>query len=227
MSITPFIRNILWASPLYLMAVIPFVLIASYAKINIDYYHVAIGALGWWIALVARVPVILLVKKKNLDLEPSRKITIGISGPTEEITRLVILILIGLNVPTAYSMGLGWAMIEVIYGLIQIIGLGLLDKRTDPKAEEAKVVMRQMGMDKTLDPSTPFWGALERVSASAIHIGFSLILVINPYWVIASIPIHSLINFFVVKTNEKSIRNSQLGLILIGFTILLIGLSQV
>lgn len=227
MSLTPFIRNILWASPLYLLAIIPFVFIAHYLAIKIDYYLVLLGALGWWIALILRIPVILLIKNKKIDLKLSRKITIGLSGPTEEITRLILLSIIGLSSPNAYSVGLGWAMIEVIYGLVQIIGLGVLDKKSDAKAEEAKTVMKQMGMDKTLEPSTPFWGALERVSASALHIGFGLLLIISPYLLIATIPLHSFINFFVVKMNEKSIRNSQLGLLLIGFAILTTGLVLV
>ena len=225
MRLTPFIRNILWASPLYLLAIIPFIFIAHYVDIKIDYYQVLLGALGWWIALIVRIPVILLIKKKNINLKLSRKITIGLSGPSEEITRLLLLSIIGLNSPNAYSIGLGWAMIEIIYGLVQIIGLGLLDEKSDPKAEEAKTIMKQMGMDKILEPSTPFWGALERVSASALHIGFGLLLIISPYLIIATIPLHSFINFFVVKMNEKSMRNSQLGLLLIGFTVLIIGLA--
>lgn len=224
MKLTPFIRNILWATPLYLLAPVPFIFIAYYLEINIDYTQVLLGALGWWIALIVRIPVILIIKRNNISLIQSRKLTIGLSGPSEETIRLLLLSIIGLISYNAYSVGLGWAMIEVVYGLIQIIGLGVLDQKSDPKAEEAKTVMKQMGMDKTLEPSTPFWGALERVSASALHIGFSLLLIFSPYLVIVTIPIHSFINFFVVKMNKVSISKSQLGLLIIGCAVFILSL---
>lgn len=227
MRFTPLIRNLAWATPFYLGAPVPFILLAQFLEIEIELNAVLFGALGWWIALIVRVPSILVIKKKNLDLQLASKLTIGLSGPAEEITRFVLLTIIGLSVSKAYSVGLGWGMIEILYGLIQIIGLGVLDQKSDEKAEEAKTMMKQMGMDKTLGPSTPFWGALERVSAGALHIGFSLLLIMSPYVLIITIPLHSLINFFVVKMNKVSIAKSQLGLLLIGGAILLLSLVLV
>lgn len=224
MKLTPFLRNILWATPLYLLVPIPFFIIAQYLNIVLDYKYVLFGAIGWWLALVLRVPLILFIKNKKMDLSTSSKITIGLSGPTEETVRLILLILLGFSTPNAYSVGLGWAMIEILYGLIQIIGLGVLDSKTDAKAEEAKAIMKQMGMDKTLESSTPFWGALERVSASAIHIGFSVLLIFSPYLIIATIPLHSFINFFVVNMNKISISKSQLGLLIIGCAVFILSL---
>lgn len=224
MKLTPFIRNILWATPLYFMSLLPFIFLAPILKIDINYTHVLLGALGWWVALLLRLPIILILKKKNINLKTSNKITVGLSGPSEEVTRLILLSIIGVISTNAYSIGIGWAMIEIIYGLVQIIGLGVLDQKHDPKAEEAKTIMKQMGMDKTLEPSTPFWGALERVSASALHIGFSLLLIVSPYILIITIPLHSFINFYVVKMNKTSIRKSQIGLLLMGCLVFIISL---
>lgn len=224
MKTTPFIRNIILASPLYLLVPIPFVLFADYLAISINYKEVLLGALGWWIALLVRMPVILLVRKKGLSTKLSNRITVGISGPAEEIVRIIILTIIGLNYSNAYSLGLGWASIEILYGLFQVIGLGILDQKTDAKAEEAKQMMKQMGMDKTLKPSVPYWGALERFSAGALHIGFSLLLLISPYMLILTIPLHSMVNFLVVKMNKVSIEKSQLLLFIIGGLVLLSGI---
>lgn len=223
-KLTPYIRNILWAAPLYFLAPLPFFLLAYFIDIQIDSSSVLLGALGWWLALLLRVPVILFVRFKKIEQKKSNKLIVGISGPTEEITRLILLLIIGLNSPNSYSVGLGWAMIEVVYGLIQIIGIGVLEQKTDAKAEEAKILMKQMGMDKSLAPSTPFWGALERVTAAAVHIGFSLLLVFSPYVIILTMPLHSFINFLVVKMNKTSIRKSQLRFLIIGCVILLLGI---
>ncbi|NOQ74864.1 MAG: YhfC family intramembrane metalloprotease [Crocinitomix sp.] len=223
-KLTPYIRNILWAAPLYFLVPLPFFLLAHFIDIKIDYNAVLLGALGWWVALLLRLPVILFVKLKKFEQKKSNKLIVGFSGPTEEVTRLVLLLIIGLNAPNAYSVGLGWAMIEIVYGLIQIIGIGVLEQKTDAKAIEAKNLMKQMGMDKSLAPSTPFWGALERVTAGAVHIGFSLLLVFSPYALIVTIPLHSFINFLVVKMNKTSIRKSQLNFLIIGCVILILGI---
>jgi len=223
-KLTPYIRNILLATPLYFLTPLPFIGLAYILDINLNLTSVLLGALGWWVALLLRIPVILFVKKKKIDQKKSNKLVIGFSGPTEEITRLVLVLIIGLNVPNAYSIGLGWATIEIIYGLIQIIGIGILEQKTDPEAEEAKALMKQMGMEKSLAPSTPFWGALERVTAGAVHIGFSLLLVFSPFTIILAIPLHSFINFFVVQMNRTSIQKSQLSFLGIGGVILLLGI---
>ena len=225
MKLTSYLRNILWATPLYILTPVPFFILALFLEIKLDFNYVLFGALGWWIALLLRTPVILYLKYKKTNLETSSNLMISFSGPTEEITRLVLLSLIGFNIPNAYSIGLGLGMIEIIYGIIQIIGIGTLEQKTDAKALEAKAFMKQMGMDKTLASSTPFWGALERFSAIAIHIGFSLLLIRSPYIVIFTIPLHNLANFFVVKMNAKSIQKSQLVLLIIGCIILLSSLS--
>ncbi len=221
MKISPFFKNLILAFPLYLLSILPFVYITDYFGFEIQLKSLFFGALGWWLALLLRIPFILYVKAKNIK---SNRLIVGASGPTEEITRLVILFFIGLNVNSAFSFGLGWAMIEIIYGLIQVVGIGILEQRTDEKAQEAKALMQQMGMDKTFSTTTPFWGALERFSANGIHIGFTLLLLLSPYVIIFTIPIHSLINFYVVKMNKISIAKSQSGLLLIGCLVFLIGL---
>jgi len=223
-KLTPYIRNILLTTPLYFLTPLPFIGLAYILDINLDLTSVLLGALGWWVALLLRIPVILFVKKKKIDQKKSNKLVVGFSGPAEEITRLVLVLIIGLNVPNAYSVGLGWAMIEIIYGLIQFIGIGVLEQKTDTEAEEAKALMKQMGMEKSLAPSTPFWGALERVTAGAVHIGFSLLLVFNPFTIIFTIPLHSFINFFVIKMNNTSIQKSQLSFLVIGGIIMLLGI---
>ena len=221
---TPYLRNVGLALPLYALALAPFVLLADAIDVDIDTGYALIGALGWWLALLLRMPFILFAKQKELDFKLSNRLIVGASGPAEELVRLIILLIIGLTTNNAFSVGLGWAAIEIVYGLVQIVGIGILEQRTDKEAEEAKKLMKQAGMDKSLEPSTPFWGALERVSASALHIGFSLMLVFSPFMVAFTIPFHSAVNFGVLRANAASVGKSQLTLLVVGLGILAIGI---
>lgn len=221
---TPYIKNALSAIPLYFAALAPFIVLSYALEIELDTDYILLGALGWWLALLLRAPLILYAKNSKLPMEKSNRLIVGASGPAEETTRLILLVVIGLTSGNAYSVGIGWAAIEIIYGLTQVFGIGVLEQRTDKEAQEAKKLMKQAGMDKSLEPSTPFWGALERVSASALHIGFSLMLVFSPFMVTFTIPFHSAVNFGVLRANAVSVAKSQLTLLVVGLGILAVGL---
>lgn len=220
-------RNSIIATPIYLMTIIPFIVIGNYLDLNINAGYIALGALGWWIALLLRLPFVLAVQKFIKNQDTATRFTVGLSGPAEEVVRLIILATIGLTSGNAYSVGLGWAFIEIIYGLVQLFGIASLKDKKDKKSLEAKEMIKKMGMDKTFDNDTPFWGALERVSATSIHISFGLMLVINPYFVLATIPLHSSINFIVLYLNKISIAKSQIAFFMLSivlFAILIIGI---
>lgn len=209
MSQNSFFRNALLATPLYILSIVPFVALADYFDYSVDAGYAALGALGWWVALLVRVPFIVLIRKRSASTANSGKFIVALSGPAEELVRLAILLTIGLSVENAYSVGIGWGFIEIFYGLLQMFGLASLNNKTDKKSVEAKEMMSDMGMDRLLDENTPFWGALERLSATALHISFSLALVLSPWLIVLTIPIHSGFNFMVLAINKSSIARSQ------------------
>ncbi len=215
------LKNSIIATPLYLLSIVPFVFIASWLEIDISMGHVLLGALGWWVALLLRLPFILFIQKRINDQEVASKYVVGISGPAEEFVRMLVLLVIGLTVDNGYSIGLGWAAIEVLYGLVQLFGIASLNQKTDKKSLEAKEMLAKMGMDKSFESSTPFWGALERVSATAVHISFGLVLVPNPLFILCTIPLHSLLNFMVLKLNKNSVMLSQLAFLLVSLPVFL------
>jgi hypothetical protein len=228
MKFTNYLRNILIAAPFYVATLVPFIALAQYLQVNIQLGYVFLGALGWWIALILRLPAILAAKVIH-DKESVQKITIGASGPTEELVRLALLVILGLTTENALSVCIGWAAIEIVYSLIQNVAMGVLDQKTDEKAMEAKEMLRQQGMEKSLEPSAPYWGILERLSANALHISFGLLLVVNPLLIAITAPLHSAFNFVVINLVKKSLAKAEiilaiLSLILIVTTISLIKL---
>ena len=64
---TPYIRNIVLALPLYVLSIVPFILLGQQLDISVDGGYVLLGALGWWLALIARIPVILFVKSRKMS----------------------------------------------------------------------------------------------------------------------------------------------------------------
>ena len=72
-TITPYIRNIILALPLYILSIVPFIALAIVLDIEIDTGYVLLGALGWWLALLLRLPLILYSKTKKLDFNVSNK----------------------------------------------------------------------------------------------------------------------------------------------------------
>lgn len=213
MKLTPFIKNLLISMPFYFLTIVPLFVIANFMHLTINPGYIALGAAGWWIALLLRLPVVALLKlfKTNDPLSP--KIIIGSSGPTEEIVRLCILIILGFTSGNALSIAIGWAGIEIIYALIQNMAMAALDQKTDEKALKAKKLLAQQGMDQSMQSSAPFWGILERLSANGLHLSFTLLLVVSPWLILITIPLHSACNYIVTVLLKSSLAKAEIALL--------------
>lgn len=225
MKITPYIRNTILALPLYLLSILPFwLLLPDHFNTDIRISYVLLGALGWWIAFLLRLPIIAIVQVLKLPQASAQHIIVSVSGPAEEITRLVLLLILGLTTQNALSVGLGWAAIEIVYAISQSFGMGILEQKNDTKAREAKKIIKQQGMSKSMTPSAPFWGAIERLSANALHVSFSLLLVTSPLFVILTVPAHSAFNFLALALYKKSVLLTQSTLALVAAAFMLLAL---
>jgi len=178
-----------------------------------------IGALGWWIAYLLRLPVQLFLIKRNAG-KPSRFI-VYCSGPFEEGVRLVALLLFIITRNGALSLGMGWAAIEVVFVAVNAIALRVLKDKTDDKALQAKKMLAEQG--QSLDGS-PLWGILERITASAFHIGAALIIAANPWLVLVMVPAHTYLNVIGVRLLKKSVIQTEAFIAIVGGMSLLIGL---
>jgi hypothetical protein len=110
----------------------------------------------------------------------------------------------------------------VIYTLITaVVTLSLL-KRTDEQALQARAAMDAM---RLLRPTGPALGVLERISASTLHIGFTLVLAWSFWLAPVTMAVHSAVNLLLIRTFRKAPLLSELALLAIGAATLLTGLA--
>ncbi|HSK93756.1 MAG TPA: hypothetical protein VLA76_06845 [Candidatus Angelobacter sp.] len=152
------------------------------------------GAGGWLLALLLRAPVGLLGMHLAGTPERAQRWVVASSGPLEEAVRLAVLLLVGRDLGTALWIGLGWATIEVLYSIGNGFAVAALAERTDPEAERARAMLPPAALAAT----SPLWGVVERAWASALHIGFTLILAAVPLLVLVTAPLHTAINVGVL-----------------------------
>lgn len=216
------LRNLLICIPLLFATLLPFVALAGGLEARLEWQWILLGALGWWLALILRLPLILALKDK--PPERSKTPIILASGPAEELVRLGLLLWLGMNLDTAFSLALGWAGLEVVYAIVQGFALVQLSRRHDDKAEEAKALLRLQGMDQALQASAPFWGIAERFSANAIHLAFTLLLLASPFLVVLTAPLHSGMNLLFMRMLRRSLPATQLALMALAALLLLLSL---
>lgn len=202
-----YLKNTFIALPFCLLTIVPFFLLVRYLDVSVQFGYIILGALGWWLALMLRMPIILLVTKRKSKF--TQEITVGISGPAEELVRLALLVVLGLTTRNALSVGIGWALIEIIYSAVQGVAIGVLKSKNDAKSKQALELIAQQGMEKSITPSAPFWGIIERFSANALHISFALLLVVSPWLVLITMPVHSACNYLIMKVMKSSLARAE------------------
>jgi hypothetical protein len=207
--------------PLYLFVPVLFWLGFGWAGYWADWRAFGLGALGWVIALVLRGPVSVLVHK--LPKDKGGAIAVISSGVLEEPTRLVLLLITSQSAGWAISLGQGWAAVEVAFTMINILVIASLAGKTDEKSMQAKQMLAAQG---NLTAS-PLYGIVERISASAFHIGATLIAAAVPWMIVVLVPLHSGLNWGAVKLAGTSVKRTEafvaaVGLITLAAGILLI-----
>lgn len=180
-----------------------------------------LGAAGWMAALVLRQPVALIAMRLTTR-ERMATIVGWFSGPAEELVRLALVLLVIRTVEEAAWAGFGWAAIEVVIVAINVLAISSLMTKTDAKSMEAKQLLQDQGM---ITPTNPFWGLLERLSATAMHIGFTLMLFASPWLVLVTLPLHSIVNMASVKLVKRNVAAMELGFLVIAAVVLATGIT--
>ncbi|MEM9061496.1 MAG: hypothetical protein AAGD13_13630 [Pseudomonadota bacterium] len=146
----------------------------------------AVGALGWVLALVPRP---LLASK----ISPWSMVML--SGPAEEITRLGAIWLAAPDLRTAIWLGFGWAAIEAVAGAVSTHGTRRVLRNG---GEQAEALRKAIG--KQLDrPGLSLAAMSERVGTTSLHLGLTLFLFAGPVWLLPAIAMHSGANLAAVR----------------------------
>ena len=218
---TPPLRSVLAVIPLVAVSQAVFVAILFAFDSDLAWGALGLGAAGWIAALALRMPVIALGRRLIQSDKAFARTIVAISGPAEEIVRLGVVLVVGREFATAFSIGIGWGAIEAVYAIVNAIALVSLAKKTDAKAVEARAKMEDFGI-RTDTP--PIWGVAERFSATAVHIGFTLIVAWQPWALIALVPLHSGLNFGTLRAVRSNLALGQGSLAAFGGVVLALGL---
>ena len=216
-------RNTMFATPITFLVPVAFALVLTQLGADLSWSGVAFGALGWIGALILRAPIAaIFTVAMGGDQDRVKPFIVGSSGPAEEIVRLIVLLMVGRSFSDAASIGIGWAAIEIVYTAITGYVTLTLVKRTDPEAMEARAMLESQGM---IRETGPWLGIVERIGASALHIGFTLIIAWSAIWTIVTMIIHSAVNLSLIQTFKRWPLLTELALLVVGIGVFSIGVT--
>lgn len=221
-ALTPATARHHFALALLLVALVPVALALAYLALGLpfDGRALALGAAGWLAALVARGPFAALLVKLKGSPEAAQPWIVGLSGPTEEGVRFALVRLLIASPAAAAWLGLGWAAIEVLYAIVNAVVVRQLQTRTDEEAVKAREALAAMGLGQ---PNMEYWGIVERLSASLLHIGFTLILAGAPMAVLVTMPLHSALNLGLLRLLKRGMALAQGALLLVSVALTAVG----
>jgi hypothetical protein len=216
-----FLHHLLFCTPLILT--VPLIYLLAFNALGQGSLSVGpfcLGVLGWSVALLLRAPIALLTFRLTHDLK--ERVLVAMSGPVEELTRLLAVLYLQANFAGAISLGLGWASIEVLYALVSGFGTVMILSQGGLQAWQLKKRFLDTGITV---PATVYSGIIERLSATALHIGFTLLLAYHPLLILITLPLHSLVNLGAISLNNRSALATQVLVALFGFTTLVVGIK--
>jgi hypothetical protein len=216
-----FLHHLLFCTPLLLT--VPLLYLLAFNALgqgNLAVWPFCLGVLGWTIALLLRAPMVVLTFRLTHNVK--EQVVAAMAGPAEEVVRLVAVLLLQANFASAISLGLGWATIEVLYTLVAGFSSIMILSRGGVGALQLKKRFLDTGLTV---PATVYSGVIERLSATALHIGFTLLLAYHPLFILITLPLHSLVNVGAITLNNRSALATQTLIALFGITTLLVGLK--
>lgn len=215
-----FLHHLWFCTPL--LFIVPLIYFVAFRALGpgVLFWPFCLGLLGWSIALVLRVPLMVLTQRLSQDAK--EQTIAAMAGPAEESVRLLGVWLLQANFASALSLGLGWATIEVLYTVISGFGSAIILSQGGMGAWQLRKRFQETGLTV---PATVYTGILERLSATAIHIGFTLLLAYHPLLILITLPLHSLVNVSALNLSKRSAVATQAVVAFLGTATLLVGIK--
>ncbi len=193
-------QQLILSSPFYVLVPVLFYVAFMAMGHTPSWLMMGAGALGWFVALTLRGPVAIVAQQLTGSPEKATPWVIASSGPLEEGLRVLAVLWLGRDLPTALAIGLGWGAIESVFAIVNSLVANAMLRSDDPKVIEAREMLaHQMNTD-----NGPWWGVLERISATAYHTGKTLIVAVAPWAVLIAAPVHSAVNMLSVRLAKRS-----------------------
>jgi hypothetical protein len=212
-------RRYLRSIPLWIAGALAFALLVHLlAPLRLK--PLLLGAAGWWVALILRAPVAAVAKRLTDETEKLKLIVASSSGPLEEGTRLVVCTLVVIDVSSAVSVGLGWALIEWLFTIVQgVVQVRLLQRDDETGARVRQMLESQLGAAQV----SPLWGLFERFSASFAHMGFTLLVAARAWLALPAAVAHTALNLTALWLAPKSVAKTEAFVFVFGVSTLVAG----
>lgn len=216
-----FFHHLLFCTPLLL--IVPLLYVWAFNALgqgSLQFRPFFLGVLGWTFALLLRAPMMMLIVRFTHNV--NEQVVAALSGPAEEVVRLLAVLFLQVNFASAISLGLGWAGIEVLYTVVSGFSTVVILSQGGIGALQLKKRFLDTGLTV---PATVYSGVIERLSATALHLGFTLLLAYHPLLILITLPLHSLVNVGAITLNPRSALATQLLIALFGTTTLAVGIK--
>ncbi len=174
-----------------------------------------LGALGWMIALAARLPV--LASAGRLHAVKRRDTILGVaSGITDEVVRLALVLVVVGGAGSALWTGFGWALAGLVFAAAtQLTQFGW------PIGRQAAEQLRAQG---GFISTHPVHGSVRGITATSFHLGATLLLAAGPWWVLATASAHAVVNVAFARWAGRRLVQVELLAAVVSATLLLAGL---
>ena len=165
---------------------------------------------GWTVALGLRVPMMVLAFRPTHNV--NEQVVAAMAGPAEESVRLLAVLCLQASFASAMWLGLGWATIEVLDALVS----GFTNVVILSQGGVGALQLRKRFLDTGLTVrETVYGGIFERVSATALHIGFTLLLAYRHVLLLITLPLHSLISMGALNLTKRLAFATQMVIALV------------
>jgi hypothetical protein len=174
-----------------------------------------LGALGWVVALAARLPV--LASAGRLRAAGRRDTILAVtSGITDEVVRLALVLVLVSGTGSALWAGFGWALAGVVF-----VAATQLAQFSWPLGHQAAEQLRSQG---GFISTHPVHVGVRGITATSFHLGATLLLASGPWWVLATASAHAVVNVARARWAQRRLELVELLGAAVSATLLLGGL---